>query len=303
MAKTLGSVEKMVGETPLVRLRKIEKYCDFFGKIYAKIEGKNPSGSVKDRPALFMLNDMERRGIISRGSRIVEATSGNMGISLAFFSAVRGYRAVIVMPRSASVERQIIIKSLGASLVPTDGGMEEAINKAREILDEGGVSLMQFDNPMNSYSHELTTGPEIWRDTRGEVDMFVCGVGTGGTISGVGRCLKRHNPSVKIVAVEPTESQILSGGKPGKHKIQGIGAGFLPTILDKNIINSVVSVNFEQAKKGVSLLAMREGILSGLSSGAAIWATVELARREENQGKNIVTLLPDGIEKYLSCLS
>ena len=303
MAKALGSVEEMIGDTPLVRLSKIEKYCDFFGKIYAKIEGKNPSGSVKDRPALFMLNDMERRGIISRGSRVVEATSGNMGISLAFFSAVRGYRAVIVMPRSASVERQRIIKALGASLVLTDGGMEEAINKAKEILDDGGVSLMQFDNPMNPYSHELTTGPEIWRDTNGEVDLFVCGVGTGGTISGVGRCLKRQNPSVKIVAVEPTESQILSGGKPGNHKIQGIGAGFLPTILDKNIINSVISVDFEHAEKGVSLLAMREGILSGLSSGAAIWATVELARREENQGKNIVTLLPDGIEKYLSCLS
>ena len=294
-------MDKMIGNTPLLRLRGLEEYFSLKAFLFAKIERGNLTGSVKDRPALFMLNDFEKRGLIKEGGKIVEATSGNMGISLSAISARRGYGAIIVMPKSASVERQKIIRALGAELILTGGGMAEAKRLAEEICStEGAISLSQFENPMNAYSHEKTTGPEIYRDTEGSVDVFVAGVGTGGTISGVGRYLKRKKPSVKIVAVEPTESPIISGGKPNAHRIQGIGAGFLPTILDKNVINEVKTVSFEEAKEGVKLLAMREGLLSGISSGAAIFASIALCKQKENEGKNIVTLLPDGIEKYLT---
>ena len=301
MMKIYSTAEGLIGNTPLVRLSSIEKHLGLHGKLFAKIESKNPSGSVKDRPTLFMLNDLEKKGLIGKGSGIIEATSGNLGISLAFLSAIRGYRAVIVMPRSASQERRKIITALGAELVLTVGGMSEAIRLAEEIKGEReGVGLMQFKNPMNPYSHYATTGPEIYRDTEGKVDVFVAGVGTGGTISGVGRYLKAKNPLVKIVAVEPSESAVLSGGEPHSHGIQGIGAGFLPTILDKNAINEVETVCFEEAIESKNLLAMREGILAGISSGAAIAAAIRICLKKENQGKNIVTLLPDGIEKYLT---
>lgn len=294
-------MDKIIGNTPLLRLRVLEEYFSLKAFLFAKIERGNLTGSVKDRPALFMLNDFEKRGLIKEGGKIVEATSGNMGISLSAISARRGYGAIIVMPKSASVERQKIIRALGAELILTGGGMAEAKRLAEEICStEGAISLSQFENPMNAYSHEKTTGPEIYRDTEGSVDVFVAGVGTGGTISGVGRYLKRKKPSVKIVAVEPTESPIISGGKPNAHRIQGIGAGFLPTILDKNVINEVKTVSFEEAKEGVKLLAMREGLLSGISSGAVIFASIALCKQKENEGKNIVTLLPDGIEKYLT---
>ncbi len=294
-------MDKIIGRTPLLRLRGLEEYFSLKASLFAKIERGNLTGSVKDRPALFMLKDFEKRGLIKEGGKIVEATSGNMGISLSALSARMGYRTVIVMPRSASVERQKIIRSLGAELILTDGGMAEAKQVAEEICRaEGGISLSQFENPMNAYSHEKTTGPEIYRDTEGRVDIFVAGVGTGGTISGVGRYLKSKNSSVKILAVEPTESPVVSGGKPSSHRIQGIGAGFLPTILDKNVINEVKTVSFEEATEGVKLLAMREGLLSGISSGAAIFASIAVCKQNENEGKNIVTLLPDGMEKYLT---
>lgn len=257
---------------------------------------------MKDRPALFMINDFEKRGRLSQGCKIVEATSGNMGISLAFLAARKGYKAVIVMPRTASVERQKIIRALGAELMLTDGGMTEAVKVADDICknEKGAVAFSQFENPMNSMAHEKTTGPEIYRDMDGRVDVFVAGVGTGGTIGGVGRYLRSRIPTARIVAVEPSESPVLSGGLPSSHRIQGIGAGFLPTILDKNVINEVKTVDFDQAKEGVSLLARLEGILAGISSGAAIFACISFAEREENKGKNIVTILPDGIEKYLT---
>lgn len=302
MRKIYGSAEEVIGRTPLVRLRGIEEHLGLSARLFAKIEKGNITGSVKDRPALFMLNDFERRGLIAEGGKIVEATSGNMGISLSALASRRGYGAVIVMPKSASPERQKIIRALGAELVLTDGGMAEAVIEAENICrnEKGAVRLSQFDNPMNVLAHEMTTGPEIYRDTEGDVDIFVAGVGTGGTLSGVGRYLKGLLPSVKVVAVEPRESAVLSGGKPSSHRILGIGAGFLPTILDKNVINEVITVDYEQAREGSELLARREGILSGISSGAAISAVLSLAARKENEGKNIVTLLPDGIEKYLT---
>lgn len=293
-------MEKIIGNTPLLRLTNIERALGLESRLYAKIEKGNPTGSVKDRPALFMLEDFERRGLITEGGVIVEATSGNMGISLSALAARRGYRAIIVMPKTASPERQKIIRALGAELVLTDCGMSEAVRVAEEICrnEKGAVSLSQFDNPMNAFAHEKTTGPEIFRDTGGEVDIFVAGVGTGGTIGGAGRYLKRVLPDVKIVAVEPRESAVLSGGRAGSHRIQGIGAGFLPTILDKTLINEVITVDYEQAKEGVEILARREGIPSGISSGAAVFASITLGKREK--GKRIVTILPDGIEKYLT---
>lgn len=300
MKNIYSSAEKLIGNTPLVRLSSIEKYLGLKSRLYAKLEKFNPTGSVKDRPALFMLNDFEKRGLI-KGRKIIEATSGNMGISLAFLGAVRGYEIVIVMPRSASLERRKMITSLGAELILTDGGMSDAVAIAREMCESGkGISPRQFENPMNTYAHEITTGPEIYSDLNGEVDIFVSGVGSGGTISGVGRYLKAKNPSLKLVAVEPNESPVLSGGKAGSHRIQGIGAGFLPTILDKNAINRVITVDFEQANECVKMLAMREGILSGISSGAALFAAIILGGEKENENKNIALILPDGMEKYFT---
>ena len=290
-----------IGNTALVRLSEIEKYYGLSVELFGKLERGNMTGSVKDRPALFMLNDFEKRGLIGRGKRIVIATSGNMGISLSALCARRGYRIVVIMPKSVSVERQEIILALGGELILTEGGMSESVRVEEEISKSGeGVSLCQFDNQMNAYAHEKTTGPEIYRDTYGMVDAFVAGVGTGGTISGVGRYLKEKKPSVKVIAVEPSESAVLSGGEPSTHLIQGIGAGFLPTILDKNVINEVKTVSFPEAKRATDLLATREGIPAGISSGAALAAAVSFGQRSENRGMKIVVLLPDGMEKYLS---
>ena len=301
MSKKYYSPEKAIGNTPLVRLSGIEKHLSLPARLYAKIEKGNLTGSVKDRPALFMLKDFERRGLLREGGRIVEATSGNMGISLAALSIRGGYRAVIIMPRGFSEERRKMIRLLGAELILTDGDMSDAVALARKMSKEGeALWLRQFDNPMNSQAHERTTGPEIYNALQGRADVFVAGVGTGGTLDGVGKYLKKKNPGVKIVAVEPKESPVLSGGKPSNHRIQGIGARFLPTILDKNAINEVITVGSDEATEGVKLLALVEGIPSGISSGAAVMGAVRVAKEVENGEKNIVTLLPDGIEKYLT---
>ena len=291
----------LVGNTPLLRLSLVEKYFSLKALLFAKLERCNFTGSVKDRPALFMINDLEERGLIREGDYIIEATSGNMGISMSAIALRRGYRPVVVMPESASEGRKRIIRSLGAELILTDGGMSEARGVARRLCSEReGVSLNQFENPINSYSHYLTTGPEIYEALSGRVDIFVSGVGSGGTIGGVGRYLREKNPRLTVVAVEPTESAVLSGGKSGKHSIEGIGAGFLPTILDKNVINEVVTVNFDEASECVKMLAAREGLGVGISSGAALFACLKIASREESVGKVIVTIFPDGIEKYLT---
>ena len=291
----------LVGNTPLLRLSLVEKYFSLKASLFAKLERCNFTGSVKDRPALFMINDLEERGLIREGDYIIEATSGNMGISMSAIALRRGYRPVVVMPESASEGRKRIIRSLGAELILTDGGMSEARGVAERLRDEReGVSLNQFENPMNTYSHYSTTGPEIYDALSGRVDYFVAGVGSGGTIGGVGQYLRERNPSVKVVAVEPTEAAILSGGSVGKHSIEGIGAGFLPTILDKNVINEVVTVNFDEASECVNLLSRVEGLPLGLSSGAALFACLKIASREESVGKVIVTIFPDGIEKYLT---
>ena len=293
----MRSIEGLIGKTPLVRLKGIEKHLGLGARLFAKLEKFNPTGSVKDRPALFMLNDLERRGLSDR--RIVEATSGNLGISLAFLGAVRGYRTTVVMPKSASEARRKMITSLGAELILTDGGIAEAKRVAEEICKAGkAVCLSQFDNPQNPLSHRLTTGPEIYSSLNGRVDIFVSGVGSGGTISGVGSYLKAKNPLIRVVAVEPKESAILSGGKPSSHRIEGIGAGFLPTILDKNMINQVVLADFEESNTCVKMLSRIEGPLLGISSGAALSAALTVAR--ENKGKNIVILMPDGMEKYIN---
>ena len=294
----MRNIEGLIGKTPLVRLRRIEKHLGLGARLFAKLEKFNPTGSVKDRPALFMLNDLERRGITA-GKRIVEATSGNLGISLAFLGAVRWYKTTIVMPESASMTRRKMISSLGADLILTEGGMYDAKRVAEEICKTGeGICLSQFDNPQNSLAHRLTTGPEIYFALNGRVDAFVSGVGSGGTISGVGSYLKAKNSMVNIVAVEPKESAVLSGGNPSPHRIEGIGAGFLPTILDKKLINRVISVDFEESKNCVNMLSRIEGLLLGISSGAALAAALTVAK--ENEGKNIVIFMPDGIEKYIN---
>jgi len=294
-------IEGLIGNTPMVRLSVIERHMGIKSRLFAKLEKFNPTGSVKDRPALFMLNDLEGRGILKRATRIIEATSGNLGISLAFLGAVRGYKIRIIMPASSSYARRKMISSLGAELVLTDGGMGEAVALAKQMCDEGeGVCLSQFENPMNAHAHRVTTGPEIYQSLNGRVSVFVSGVGSGGTISGVGRYLKEKNPLVKIVATEPKESSILSGGKPGQHRIEGIGAGFLPTILDKNVINRVISADFDEAKECVKLLAEKEGLLLGISSGAALFAALSVAKsKKSGTDENIVILMPDGAEKYI----
>ena len=294
-------MKNTIGNTPLIRLLGIEKYMGLSARLFAKFERGNLTGSVKDRPALFMLRDYEKGGILTKGGRIVEATSGNMGISLSALASRGGYRALIVMPRSASYERRKIIRALGAELVLTDGGMAEAVALKDAICKtEGAIPFNQFENPMNVYAHEKTTGPEIYRALPLGVDIFLAGVGTGGTISGVGRYLKGKNPRVEILAVEPTESAVISGGEAKSHRIEGIGAGFLPTILDKNVINGVKTVSFEESIEGVKMLAGREGLLCGISSGAAVMAAISVGLEEKNHGKSIVTLLPDGMEKYLT---
>ena len=298
------SIQVLVGKTPIVELKKIEDKLQLKGRIYAKLESFNPAGSVKDRIAKAMIEDAKRRGVIQEGSVLVEPTSGNTGIGLAAAAAAMGLRLILVMPETMSVERRKLVKAYGAELVLTEGakGMKGAIEKAKALAGEieGSVTLGQFENQANPQVHRLTTGPEIWEDMDGEVDYFVAGVGTGGTITGTGEFLKSKNRDIKVVAVEPEASPVLSRGEAGPHKIQGIGAGFVPEILDTNIYDEVISVEAEDAFETSRLLARTEGILAGISSGAALWAAIRLARSEESRDKNVVVLLPDTGERYLS---
>lgn len=298
------SVTELVGRTPLMELTRIEESEGLEAKILAKLELFNPGGSVKDRVAKAMIEDAEKRGALKKGSVIIEPTSGNTGIGLSAIAAAKGYRIIITMPETMSIERRNLMKAYGAEVVLTDGaqGMKGAIDKAEELAKEIPDSFIpgQFVNPVNPAAHEQTTGVEIWEDTDGEVDIFVAGVGTGGTISGTGRLLKSKKPDVKVVAVEPKSSPVLSEGKAGAHKIQGIGAGFVPETLNTKIYDEIITVENEDAFATGRLIAKTEGILVGISSGAALWAAIQLAKRPENKGKNIVVLLPDTGERYLS---
>ena len=294
----------LIGNTPLVEVTNIENEQNLDAAVLVKLEYFNPGGSVKDRIAKAMIEDAESRGVLKEGAVIIEPTSGNTGIGLAAIAAAKGYRIILTMPETMSVERRNILKAYGAELVLTDGtkGMKGAIAKAQELAAEIPDSFIpgQFENPANPAAHRATTGPEIWRDTNGRIDIFVAGVGTGGTITGVGEYLKGQNPDINIVAVEPAGSPVLSEGKAGKHKIQGIGAGFVPEILSTSVYDEVIRVTDEDAFAAARYLAGREGILTGISSGAALHAAVELARRPENRGKMIVALLPDSGDRYYS---
>ena len=304
MAGIYTSVEQLIGKTPLLELCHLEQEEGLSGKMLAKLESFNPGGSAKDRPAKAMIEDAEAKGLIKPGATIIEPTSGNTGIGLAMMAVSRGYKAIIVMPETMSIERQRLMKAYGAELVLTDGakGMAGSIEKAKELAAEIPNSFIpgQFENPVMADVHEQTTGPEIWEDTGGRVDIFVAGVGTGGTLTGVGRYLKKQNPNVKIIAVEPDDSPVLSEGHGGAHGIQGIGAGFVPDVLDTEVYDEVVRVKDADALAVGKRIAQREGILVGISSGAAVWTALELAKRPENAGKNIVVLLPDTGERYLS---
>ena len=304
MSNIYTSADQLIGHTPLLELTHIEKAHDLKAKIVAKLEYFNPAGSVKDRIAKAMIDDAEAKGLLKAGSVIIEPTSGNTGIGLASVAAARGYRIIIVMPETMSVERRQLMKAYGAELVLTEGakGMKGAIAKADELAKEIPNSFVagQFVNPANPKAHYETTGPEIWQDTDGNVDFFVAGVGTGGTITGVGKFLKEKNPAVKVVAVEPKTSAVLSTGIAGSHKIQGIGAGFVPDVLDTKIYDEIIPVDNDDAFVVGKEIGHREGVLVGISSGAALWAAIELAKRPENAGKTIVVLLPDTGDRYLS---
>ncbi len=304
MSKIYTSADQLIGKTPLLELTHIEKEQQLEARILAKLEYFNPAGSVKDRVALAMIQDVEQRGVLKPSSVIIEPTSGNTGIGLASVAAARGYRIIIVMPETMSVERRQIMKAYGAELVLTDGaqGMKGAIAKANELAAQIPDSFVpgQFVNPANSAIHRTTTGPEIWEDTDGNVDIFVAGVGTGGTVTGVGEYLKSQCPKVKVVAVEPATSPVLSEGHAGPHKIQGIGAGFVPDVLNTKVYDEIIPVSNEDAFATGRLIGHKEGVLVGISSGAAVWAAVELAKRPENKGKTIVVLLPDTGDRYLS---
>ena len=304
MSKIYTSADQLIGHTPLLELTHIEAAEGLQAKILAKLEYFNPAGSVKDRIAKAMIDDAEAKGVLKPGSVIIEPTSGNTGIGLASVAAARGYRIIIVMPETMSVERRQLMKAYGAELVLTDGanGMKGAIAKADELAKEIPNAFVpgQFVNPANPAAHKATTGPEIWEDTDGKVDIFVAGVGTGGTVTGVGDYLKSQNPNVKVVAVEPATSPVLSKGVAGAHKIQGIGAGFVPDVLDTRIYDEVIPVANEDAFTTGKLVGHKEGVLVGISSGAAVWAAIELAKRPENAGKTIVALLPDTGDRYLS---
>ena len=298
------SIDQLIGNTPLLELSNIEKNLDLKAKVLVKLEYFNPAGSVKDRIAKAMLDDAEAAGKLNKDSVIIEPTSGNTGVGLASVAAARGYRLIITMPETMSVERRLLMKAYGAELVLTDGakGMKGAIAKAEELTAEIPNSFIagQFTNPANPQAHIKTTGPEIWKDTEGKVDVFVAGVGTGGTVTGVGKYLKSQNPDVKVVAVEPASSPVLSKGTAGAHKIQGIGAGFVPDTLDTSVYDEVIAVENDDAFETGRLVGHSEGVLVGISSGAAVWAAIELAKRPENEGKTIVALLADTGERYLS---
>lgn len=304
MKKIAESLTDLVGNTPLLELNRYVRELDLKARLVAKLEYFNPAGSVKDRIALAMIEDAEAKGLLHPGATIIEPTSGNTGVGLAFVAAAKGYRMVLTMPDTMSTERRNLLKALGAQLVLTPGaqGMKGAIARAEELRDAtpGALILQQFDNPANPAVHERTTGEEIWRDTEGGVDIFVAGVGTGGTVSGVGAALKRHNPSVRVVAVEPEDSPVLSGGAPGPHRIQGIGAGFVPKNYNPAVVDEVVQVSNDDAFRTARALAKYEGLLVGISSGAAVAAATLLAGCPENAGKTIVALLPDTGERYLS---
>ena len=304
MSRIYTSAEQLIGHTPLLEITHIAKEEKLHARVLCKLECKNPGGSSKDRVATAMIDDAERRGLIAPGSVIIEPTSGNTGIGLCVIAASRGYRCIIVMPDSMSVERIQLMRALGAEVVLTPGaqGMTGAIEKANALHDEipGSFIPAQFDNPANPAAHYETTGPEIWADTDGQVDIFVAGVGTGGTITGTGRYLKERNPSVRVVAVEPASSPLLSGGKAGSHGLQGIGANFVPSVLDTAVYDEVIPVTEEEAYAAGRLMGTREGVLVGISSGACLHAALMLARRKENKGKTIVALLPDLGDRYLS---
>lgn len=299
-----NSVTELIGKTPLLRLHNIEEVCGLKSRLLAKLEYLNPAGSVKDRVALSMIEDAERRGVLKKGSVIIEPTSGNTGIGLAAVAAARGYRTVIVMPDTMSVERRKLMLAYGAELVLTDGkeGMAGAIKRANELASqtEGAFLAGQFINPANAKAHYLTTGPEIYEDTDGGVDIFVAGVGTGGTVTGVGEYLKSKKPEVKVIAVEPAGSPVLSGGTAGSHGLQGIGAGFIPEILNTEIYDGIMTVTEEEAYEAARLIGRREGVLVGISSGAALHAAIQLSQRTENEGKTVVALLADTGDRYLS---
>ena len=305
MSKIYENASQLIGKTPLL---KVNHYAEDQGitnaTLLVKLEYFNPAGSVKDRIALSMIEDAEKKGILKPGATIIEPTSGNTGIGLASVAAAKGYHAILTLPETMSVERRNLLKAYGAELVLTEGakGMKGAIARAEELQKEipGSIILGQFDNPANPAVHASTTGPEIWEDTDGKVDIFVAGVGTGGTVTGVGTFLKSKNPNIKVVAVEPADSAVLSGGQPGAHKLQGIGAGFVPTILNTDVYDEVITVTTEQAFSTGRLIAHKEGILVGITSGAALYVAAQLAKRPENAGKTIVALLPDSGDRYLS---
>lgn len=302
--KVYESVDQLVGHTPLLELKRVEEAHEVSARILGKLEYFNPAGSIKDRIAKAMIDDAEAAGILKRGATIIEPTSGNTGIGLASIAAARGYQLILTMPETMSVERRNLIKAYGAKIVLTDGakGMTGAIEKANELAAEieGSFIPGQFINPANPAIHKATTGPEIWQDTDGTVDILVAGVGTGGTLTGIGQYLKEQNPEVKLVAVEPSDSPVLSEGRAGSHKIQGIGAGFVPEVLDTTLYDEVITVESDDAFAIGREIGREEGVLVGISSGAAVWAALELAKRPENEGKTIVAILPDTGERYLS---
>ena len=302
--KIYESITELIGRTPLMRLNNIEKAEGLDCVLLAKLECMNPAGSAKDRVAKSMIEDAEKRGLLKAGATIIEPTSGNTGIGLASLAASMGYRAIFTMPDTMSTERQMLLRAYGAEIVLTPGaeGMAGAIRKAEELRDEIAGSFIpgQFENPANPAAHEATTGPEIWEDTDGKIDVFVCGIGTGGTVSGTGRYLKKMNPSIKVIGIEPADSPVLSGGKAGAHPLQGIGAGFIPKALDTEIYDEIITVTGDEAYSMGRAVARKEGILVGITSGAAVHAAVSLAKRPEYRGKTIVALLPDSGERYLS---